>query len=99
MAVLDALSNIGGQAVGSIIGNVAKAIIEIEDERVQPEEITVTQERSRSVSGGSLPGGGALNSITQAGGAQAAAFRRLLQTFRSLYHRMFRRWKGNAVFR
>ncbi len=68
MAALDVLSKIGGQAGGSIIGNVAKAIIEIEDERVQPEEITVTRERSRSISGGALLGGGVLKSITQAAG-------------------------------
>ncbi len=68
MAALDVLSKIGSQAGGSIIGHVAKAIIEIEDERIRPEDITVTRERSRSVAGG-LPLGGALGGIMQAAGS------------------------------
>lgn len=67
MAALDVLSTLGKRAGGDIIGHVAKAIIEIEDERVQPGDVTVTRERSRSVAGGSLPGG-ALGGVTQAAG-------------------------------
>lgn len=70
---MNAASTIFGQIGNSVIGNVAKAYIEIEDERIAPSDITVTQERSRSASL-SLPGSGVLDNAAQAaaGAAQTA---------------------------
>lgn len=85
MAALDVLSTIGGQAGGSIIGHVSKAIIEIEDERIGPQDITVTQERRRSASSNLLAG--AADRVQSAAQTVAAnipganALDRLAQTF------------------
>lgn len=66
MSAMDVLSTIGGQAGGSIIGHVSKAIIEIEDERIEPQDITVTQEQRRSAANSVLPAGaGAMQNMAQ----------------------------------
>lgn len=83
MAALDALQQIGTQAGNSLIGRVTKAIIEIEDERATPAQVTVTEEPVRRA-GGLLASASALDGlasqVTEAVSSGTQAVQQLTQT-------------------